>query len=315
MTEKDFTQDLRDTIKQTDPVAAAGKKILSDEWLQIQNREAGVISGKDIEDLHRMRVAARRSRVLLQAMRPVYGPSVVDSMIDDLRWVGTILGKVRDIDTFVEYFNTCNVSFPEPIRKSVQHLINTRLEERETALKTLRKEMESKRYQHWKKNFFQFAAQNSPSDSKSGSVRDEVPGLILAAFRRVIRKRKNVYSATPDELHRLRIRNKRLRYLCEFFQRCYDKRMRKLIEDFIRVQRVLGELQDKNRDLKFLNENADIINFLIKSAHSENTLNVLTDTLRVSKEATQQKFFKFWREFSLPENQERIRYIIKNAIK
>ncbi len=315
MTGKPAAQNLRDTIKMTEPVAVAGKKILADELLEIQNREEGTRSGEDIEDLHRMRVAARRSRVLLQAMRPVYGSDRIDPMIDDLKWLGNVLGTVRDIDTFVEYYNACLETFPEPVRESVRQLIAARLEERDSVMDTMRGELASQRFSKLKRVFFQFTTQTTAGDEKTGRVRDEVPGLILRAFKRVVRRREEIFSATPTELHQRRIRNKRLRYLCEFFQRCYDKRLSKLLGDFVRIQRILGNVQDQNRDIQYLQEHADIINFLIRDAHGEDTLNLLIDNLQKSKEKTQQTFYDFWREFALPENRHRIRYIIKNAIK
>jgi CHAD domain-containing protein len=61
-------------------------------------REPEVRASRDPEDLRRMRITVRRLRAILRASRPLFGRSAVDGLRDELGWLGTALGRVRDLD-------------------------------------------------------------------------------------------------------------------------------------------------------------------------------------------------------------------------
>src|SRR5258707_6022728 len=64
----------------------------------LQAREPELGASRDPEHLRRMRVAVRRLRATLRASRPLFGRSAVDGLRDELGWLGTALGRVRDLD-------------------------------------------------------------------------------------------------------------------------------------------------------------------------------------------------------------------------
>src|SRR5258705_4517858 len=64
----------------------------------LQAREPELRASRDPEHLRRMRVAVRRLRATLRASRPLFGRSAVDGLRDELGWLGTALGRVRDLD-------------------------------------------------------------------------------------------------------------------------------------------------------------------------------------------------------------------------
>ena len=65
--------------------------------------DPGVRLGRDIEDLHRMRVAVRRMRALLRAARPMLDRQWADELRRRLGWLGGALGPVRDLDVLIEH--------------------------------------------------------------------------------------------------------------------------------------------------------------------------------------------------------------------
>ena len=57
----------------------------------------------DIEGVHGMRVATRRMRSALKEGKKLLDPGWVVETRDELRWLGGVLGEVRDYDVFSHY--------------------------------------------------------------------------------------------------------------------------------------------------------------------------------------------------------------------
>ena len=60
----------------------------------------------DIEGVHGMRVATRRMRSALKEGRKLLDPGWVKETRDELKWLGSVLGDVRDFDVFSGYVHT-----------------------------------------------------------------------------------------------------------------------------------------------------------------------------------------------------------------
>ena len=58
--------------------------------------------GEDPEAVHRARVGTRRLRSHLRTFRPVLDHAWADGLRDELRWIGDLLGHVRDDDVLLE---------------------------------------------------------------------------------------------------------------------------------------------------------------------------------------------------------------------
>lgn len=70
---------------------------LSAQVDELRSREPGArIDSPDA--VHRMRVATRRLRSSLATFRPLFGGSKPQRLRDELKWVGTVLGPVRDVE-------------------------------------------------------------------------------------------------------------------------------------------------------------------------------------------------------------------------
>src|SRR5215471_12752820 len=71
--------------------------------------EPGVREGADPEELHRFRVATRRSRALIRASRPLVRDQLA-ALDRELRWLGSVTGEVRDLDVLIEHVRTLTPS-------------------------------------------------------------------------------------------------------------------------------------------------------------------------------------------------------------
>jgi hypothetical protein len=89
-------------IKPDDSMPEAGRKILRFHFAHMLSHEKGTRLGEDIEDLHDMRVATRRLRAAFEIFNPFFKPKTIKKHIKGLRAIGRALGRVRDLDVFME---------------------------------------------------------------------------------------------------------------------------------------------------------------------------------------------------------------------
>src|SRR4051812_19467858 len=68
----------------------------------IENQEATRL-GRDVEALHRMRVATQRTHALLRTPRIFLDPESAERLRLELTWLGGVLGGVRDVDVLIAH--------------------------------------------------------------------------------------------------------------------------------------------------------------------------------------------------------------------
>ena len=76
----------------------------------------------------------------------------------------------------------------------------------------------------------------------ASNARDHLPGFISAYFaqgRELLAK-----NPAPAELHALRLATKRVRYTLELFRPCYGPGFRQRLDSLLRLQQLLGEIND-----------------------------------------------------------------------
>ena len=83
-----------------DPFEAL-RALLQVQLTEILRHDPGTRLGTDPESLHDMRVAVRRSRALLRAGDALLAGDLQE-LKDELQWLGTVLGAVRDLDVLLE---------------------------------------------------------------------------------------------------------------------------------------------------------------------------------------------------------------------
>ena len=82
----------------TDVVRAA----IARSTARLLAHDPGVRLGDDPEDVHQARVATRRMRSDLRTFRRVLDEDWDESMRDELKWLGGLLGAVRDTDVLLD---------------------------------------------------------------------------------------------------------------------------------------------------------------------------------------------------------------------
>jgi CHAD domain-containing protein len=197
---------------------------------ELREREAGVRLGADPEEVHKQRVATRRLRSLLRSTRAqLADPDRAELLRDELRWLGRLLGEVRDRDVLIAYLVEELGAIEEAgAFGGILELLDA---EREEARKEVLVALDSPRYRKLVSEL------EWPPGLRDGERLVTVAAAEYGRLRKAVKR----LGAEPkdEELHRVRIRAKRARYAAEvvggesrFVARAKD------------VQDLLGEHQD-----------------------------------------------------------------------
>ncbi|MQA10460.1 MAG: CHAD domain-containing protein [Pseudonocardiaceae bacterium] len=233
--------------RKNDPLVTHLRAAIDGQLRVIIERQQGLRSVDEPEDVHQLRVAVRRLRAILREEGAVLG-EVASSLRDELKWLATAFGEVRDLDVLIEGLTNDAAALPEPDREAFDAVLAAfaarRSEARKVAMRTLR----TARY----RKLLQALADTLQITGHTGDgapERSAAPGELIRKPYRKLRKdiAKIGEVPTDDELHDLRIRGKRLRYSAEFCRPRNGKqakRTQKLIKATKRMQTVLGDHND-----------------------------------------------------------------------
>jgi CHAD domain-containing protein len=248
-------------IKPADTMAEAGRKILRFHFAHMLSHEEGTRKGEDIEELHDMRVATRRMRAAFDVFGQYFKPKAVKKHLKRLRTTGRTLGRVRDLDVFMEKAQHYLETLPESDRTGLAPLLKAweqkQTEEREKLVAYL----ESDKYQHFKQDFNGFtstpeesAIPISETNPNPNLVNHVVPVLIYTRLNAVRAHEALIPNAAVEQLHALRIEFKKLRYALEFFREVLGKEAKDIINELKTLQDHLGDLNDANVTCQILSE-------------------------------------------------------------
>jgi CHAD domain-containing protein len=216
------------------------RSVLGRQYAEILRHDPGVRLDLDPEDVHRMRVAARRGRAVLRAARPLLDPDWSEPLRAELKWLGGSLGSRRDLDVLVARLREQVVRLEQPEQGAAETLVDALEQERVTAQAFAVEALASPRYFNLLDTLE--AAARGPRVRRS-----EVSLSTLAAkeFRRLRKAAAAIGPESSDaELHRARILGKRARYAAEFAEPELGRAGRRFVARAKAFQDVLGAHQD-----------------------------------------------------------------------
>jgi CHAD domain-containing protein len=222
-----------------DPVARHVRAALHAQTLAMLHYEPGTRTGEDPEDLHQMRVSVRRLRAVLKSAPGSVPES--DPLRAELGWLGGALGPVRDLDVLIDRLRAESDDFPDDERRVAATLLDGLVTERLAARERLTTALDSPRY----RTLLGHLAQAANSDIDPSAEEPELMDLVRAPYRKLRKAVRALPADPPDEqLHRLRILGKRLRYAAELVKPITGKQLKELVRASKELQEVLGEHQD-----------------------------------------------------------------------
>lgn len=211
---------------------------LRTQFLALAHADPAVRLDRDAEDLHDLRVASSRLRAIIRAGAPALAPALVEPLREELRWLGRLLGPVRDLDVLRAALRAEAEGLEDAEQAALRPFFAALSRERGAAKKKMRAGLESPRYLDL-------------LDRLAGFV--EMPPEQPLSLKRVARReflklqaKMKALGAEPEaeDLHRARIQGKRARYAAELAEPLAGKGARRFIADAKNFQDVIGAHQD-----------------------------------------------------------------------
>ena len=212
--------------------------------------------GRDGTALHQMRVALRRLRAAMSLFSGITGDDRAEAIKTELRWLAQELGPARDLDTLI-------VEVIKPMRdrhRNEQGFVSISKMFARKHLKCFRQAqaaVQSARFRALVLDTAEWieAGPWSTSEDALKRARREMPIEIYAAdqlsrrCKRIRRRGRRIGDLDPEQLHRLRIQVKKVRYATEFFAGVYQgkksaKQCKKIKSSLMQLQNCLGGLND-----------------------------------------------------------------------
>lgn len=246
----------RTDIQVNDTMREAAHKLLMFQFGRMLSHERGTKLGRDIEELHDMRVAAMRMRSVFQVFDGFLDMKVLEKHQKNLKTTRRSLGQVRDLDVFLEKVDDYLMEQPPGTETDLVRLTDSLLIEHAKRRGMMLVYLDSDKYTKFRSAFTKLLLNNElwnmETVTKSNGpvecrVRDILPILLYKELARV-RSYDEIMSAEEipsiEQYHQLRIDVKILRYTLEFFREVLGPSSKDLIQDLKALQDNLGDMHD-----------------------------------------------------------------------
>jgi CHAD domain-containing protein len=234
----------------------------------MRRNEAGIVEDLDTEFVHDFRVAVRRTRSALSQIKKVLPPREVGPFREEFAWLGAQSNRLRDLDVYLLNRPRYQAMLPESLRGGLDDMFRSFARQRRRQLRRVTKVLSGDRYERLVKSWEEFLEAAGTGRGEPQSSSDSAPGadaavpvgdlavrLIGKQHRRVLRLGRRITADSLDEeLHRLRIQGKKLRYLLEFFVALFPPRQ---ITGWIKQLKVLQDNLGDFNDLAIQQANLE----------------------------------------------------------
>lgn len=211
----------------------------------LMRHDPGVRLGDDPEDVHRARVATRRLRSQLRTFRGLLEADWANNLREDLGWLGTGLGAVRDKQVMAQRFRGRTTGLPNedaPVIAQVSDELHTESEEARARLVL---DMRSERYIELLERLVDASRAPRLTSEAHQPASTVVPPLVRRDWKALKKGVSRLPQAPSDpELHRVRILAKRSRYAAEAAGPIAGKKAARFAQAATALQDVLGDHQD-----------------------------------------------------------------------
>ncbi|MGD9947803.1 MAG: CHAD domain-containing protein [Desulfobulbus sp.] len=218
----------------------------------------GVLADWDIEFLHDLRVAIRRTRSGLSLVKQVLPATIVSRFKKEFAAFGSMTGPTRDLDVYLKDRQKYLDRLPPPLQPGLELFFNNLLKQRQTEQKKLTRRLQTKKitaiFDDWQRCLEQ--EDIHPAPLAGMPVKEVADPIISRHHKRVLRSGFSLDTTTPDEaVHRLRIQCKKLRYSMEFFSSLYPaEELQIVVKHLKKLQDILGVFNDLSVQQTMLRE-------------------------------------------------------------
>lgn len=226
----------------------------------------------DIEGVHQLRVSFRKIRSAFSLFRSAIPKEVSKPWNEEIRWIAGAMGAARDLDVFID-------EGLEKIRGKLpfsgeQKLIDLAKEARARIYTDqVRPVLESERYANFKSAFLEWCENRAWERAELSEKQRASQQMKLEKFarklldkqeRKVLALGTHIDRNNAQEMHRLRIECKKLRYAADFFQPLYAG-----IDSFIDHMRGLQDILGVMNDISVMHK---LLNMILADTNNHETL-------------------------------------------
>jgi len=215
------------------------------------SNEQAALAGEP-EGIHQMRVAVRRLRSALLALKRPLQKKHYRWASEELRWLAHTLAPVRNLDVFAACL-VRPVTQALPAGPELERLIDATERRRRVALDQAKQAIMSERYTESMLRLLRWFVARGWRDQQISEhavvllapIVDVAPDLIERHHRKARKRSKKFEKLTATQRHRLRIALKHLHYIVEFLGSLFNKdRIRPFVKFLKSLQDDLGYAND-----------------------------------------------------------------------
>ena len=303
---------IRDKVPNTNlvrpwqPMYQAARAMIQRQLEQLASREYGLGYADDPEYVHEMRVAIRRSLVLIHAFEKDLG-SGIRPLGKRIAKAGRLLGDVRDSDAFLAYVQGCLDEAPPSRRRVLMKVRDAQLRVRREQYRQAIQAFEGAEYQRLKLQLGRFLAAGDGNGRGRRPASREVKRALQRYLETFFSHSGRFKKLSPREQHQLRIDCKNLRYLADFFRSLYGPRLRGMIEDLTEFQDLLGQMHDYYVYKDWLPQRAGA-----GSPKDAKAVQTLLDELQRRREQALDQAGRMWKSLGKGRIRKRFARLIEN---
>jgi inorganic triphosphatase YgiF len=232
-------------VRRDDAALSALRRIVGRHLYRLRMHDPGTRLGADPEALHDMRVATRRLRAAFRSFRDALPPATVAHFRRELRWLGQRLGAMRDLDVQRLRLADHLAHLPRAQADALEAYRSHLSAERRRARAAMLAALASRRYARLLVRLERLSLVRDRQGQSRGVVATVARRRLKKTFRRLRDQGRRLGDRLdPADLHALRIRAKRVRYLLEFVSELTGKPGRRLVRRLVHLQDLLGAHQD-----------------------------------------------------------------------
>ncbi len=228
------------------PAAQAIAEMLTGFAAAIEENVPGTIASIDIEFLHDLRVAVRRTRSILKLVGDVLPDGLAARFAPEFKWLGDLTTPVRDLDVYLLELDSMAARLTSADPRDLDPFRSFLVKHRGTERRRLVRGLRSRRFEQLISDWRTALGQVVTDADAGPTVAMLARRRLTQAYRNAARRGKRIDEASPsDDVHALRKRCKELRYLLEVFRPvCDNAPHRALLKELKSLQDTLGDFQD-----------------------------------------------------------------------
>ena len=302
-----------------------GSAIMLNQLDAIQAEIPGVLEAKDLECIHRMRVASRRLRAAQVLFDTCLPKRRITPWENEIKKITRSLGSARDLDIQIETIRRFRLTVTDPrAQPGANRLILRLLQQRASVQKKVTKSVNNIKgsaiIRLVKTNLEQFPSANP---NLGESAQDYSDSLRKMAVEAIIKRMDDLltYDSITDqpekkeELHAMRIAAKHLRYTLEIFAPLYAGNLKSWIKSIKQIQEELGNLHDCDVWIdflpEFLQDEAELTRQYYGNLRGYSRMIPGIETFLANRQAARQRYFTafhdIWMEMKAKNSLHRLR--------